>query len=173
MGKSNFLPVNLFLTDLYVGYRAFLCHSAGALSFSDVTDPSGIALDNGWVCAWGDYDGDGRLALVSRGLWHNETPGSGHRLRVRLRGTVSNAAAIGSVVTVTTADGLRRLRHVAGGTRTGVQRSWPSRLVEELADLAGGLLVRCSEQLDRVREIGPMTVLRKVGLPPLEGPGNP
>jgi hypothetical protein len=144
---------DMFLTDVYVGYRSFLYWNDGDLSFTDVTYPSGIRVDNGWGAAWADFDHDGRPDLAASGLWANRTRGTGRWLDVRLRGTDSNASAIGAVVEVT-AGGRRMRRQVEGGSGTGVQNSatlhfglgaaeradrvevrWPSGLVEAREDL--------------------------------------
>ena len=142
---------DLFITDVYVGYRAFLYHNEHSApdqpSFKDVTYPSGLVVDNGWGSAWADYDGDGDLDLTANGLWRNDVPNPGHFLEIHLRGTRSNASAIGAVVTVTAAD-LHLKRQVEGGRGTGNQNPmtlhfglaghdqadieihWPSGLVE-------------------------------------------
>lgn len=145
---------DLFITDVYVGYWAFLYRSNGDQTFTDVTYPSGIAVDNGWGCAWADYDNDGDLDLVTRSLWRNDAPDTGHWLRIRLRGTTSNAAAIGAVVRVTRGE-ITQMRQVEGGKGTGIQSSltlhfglgeaetvdevfirWPSGLEESYTDVA-------------------------------------
>lgn len=113
---------DLFITDVYVGYLAFLYRNEGDGTFTDVTYPSGIDVDNGWGSAWADYDLDGDLDLVTRSLWRNRGASSGHWLEVRLRGTTSNAAAIGAVVQVTAGSGTM-MRQVEGGSGTGVQSS--------------------------------------------------
>lgn len=114
--------IDLFITDIYVGYRSFLYRNNGDVTFTDVTYPSGVDVDNGWGSAWADYDGDGRLDLVSRSLWHNETAEAGHWLAIRLRGQESNAAAIGAQVEVRAGESTY-LRQVEGGSGTGVQSS--------------------------------------------------
>jgi hypothetical protein len=151
--------IDLFLTDIYVGYRSFLYRNEGDVTFRDVTYPSGLVVDNGWGCAWADYDGDGKLDLAARQLWHNRKADTGHWLELRLRGTDSNAAAIGAQVEVT-AGGHTMLRQVEGGSGTGVQNSltlhfglgdavtadsvaihWPSALVETYVDVAADQIV--------------------------------
>lgn len=116
---------DLFITDVYVGYRSFLYRAAGDGTFVDATYPSGIDVDDGWGCAWADYDGDGRLDLAATGLYLNQIEDAGHWLEVHLRGVESNAAAIGAVVTVRTAgpSGGSQMRQVEGGSGTGVQSS--------------------------------------------------
>ena len=146
--------LDLFLTDVYVGYQSFYYRNQGDGTYVDATYPSGIRVDNGWGCTWADYDGDGRLDLAARSLWRNETADTGHWLQVRLVGVESNAAAIGAVVEAQ-AGGRSLLRQVEGGSGTGVQSSlvlhfglgeatsvetatvrWPSGLVEQYRDLA-------------------------------------
>ncbi len=172
--------IDLFITDIYVGYRSFLYRNNGDVTFTDVTYPSGVNVDNGWGAAWADYDRDGRLDLVTRTLWHNQTPNAGHWLEVQLRGTDSNRSAIGAIVTVTAAHSMMELgrtmmRQVEGGSGTGVQSSmtlhfglgdatsieevtirWPSGLVESYDDV----------DIDQV-------VLWREGDEPPEGDGGP
>ncbi|MBI5486584.1 MAG: CRTAC1 family protein [Deltaproteobacteria bacterium] len=155
--------IDLFLTDIYVGYRSFLYRNDGDNTFTDATYPSGIDVDNGWGCAWADADRDGRLDLATRSFWLNRTPDAGHWLEVRLAGTDSNAAAIGAQVAVT-AGGRTMLRQVEGGSGTGVQNSlilhfglgsatqaatvsirWPSGLVEDYADVDADQVVTYRE----------------------------
>ncbi len=111
---------DLFITDVYEGYFAFLYQNKKNGTFRDVTYQSGISLDNGWGCTWADFDGDGRLDLVSRRAWHNDSPETGNFLAVHLTGNPSNRAAIGAQVVVT-AGGLTQRRQVEGGRGTGNQ----------------------------------------------------
>ncbi len=111
---------DLFVTDVYEGYFAFLYRNQTDGTFRDVTYPSGILFDNGWGCTWADFDGDGRLDLVSQRAWHNDSPDTGHFLAVHLTGNPSNRAAIGAQVTVTSG-GLTMMRQVSGGRGTGNQ----------------------------------------------------
>lgn len=59
-------------------------------------------------CGFGDFDGDGRLDVVSTALgrpaeiWMNRSENSGHWLDVALEGTKSNRDGIGAVVKVVT-----------------------------------------------------------------------
>ncbi|MDI7267400.1 MAG: FG-GAP-like repeat-containing protein, partial [Myxococcota bacterium] len=122
--------IDLFITQVYAGYRAFMYRSDGDGTFTDATYPAGIVVDNGFGASWGDYDQDGKLDLAAQNLWHNRTADVGHWLEVRLAGAAgragttpaSNTAAIGAVVTVT-AGGRTLMRQVEGGGGAGVQNS--------------------------------------------------
>jgi len=113
--------VDFFVTDVYVGYRSFLYRNNGDGTFRDVTYPSGIRVDNGWGCAWADYDNDGDLDLVSRGLFRNDFA-TGNWLKVKLVGTRANRAAIGARVTLDVG-GQLFMRQVEGGKGTTIQNS--------------------------------------------------
>ncbi len=145
---------DLFITAVYIGYLAFLYRNETGQHFRDVTYPSGIQVDNGWGATWVDYDGDGRLDLATRTLWHNEFPNPGHWLEVRLEGRTSNRMAIGAKVELQVGTSSER-RQVVGGKGTGNQPpqtlhfglgeanrvdlltiSWPSGLQEQYRDLA-------------------------------------
>jgi len=62
-------------------------------------------------CAFGDFDGDGRMDVVVTALlepaeiWMNRTEGTGHWLDIALQGTKSNRDGIGAVVRVVTKAG--------------------------------------------------------------------
>ena len=62
-------------------------------------------------CAFGDFDGDGRVDIVATALlkppeiWMNRTEGSGHWLDIALEGKKSNRDGIGALVKVETAAG--------------------------------------------------------------------
>src|SRR5882762_7275755 len=59
-------------------------------------------------CAFGDFDGDGRMDVVVTALlepteiWMNRTEGAGHWLDISLQGTKSNRDGIGAAVKVVT-----------------------------------------------------------------------
>ncbi|MDY0000354.1 MAG: CRTAC1 family protein [Polyangia bacterium] len=113
--------LDLFITGVYVGYRSFLYRNLGGLRFSDETYAMGALVDNGWGAAWADFDNDGDLDLVSRDLFRNDAP-SGRYLKIRLRGTISNRAAIGARVKLQ-AGGQSMTRQVEGGKGTTTQSS--------------------------------------------------
>jgi len=62
-------------------------------------------------CAFGDFDGDGRMDVVVTALlepteiWMNRTEGAGHWLDISLQGTKSNRDGIGAAVKVVTKTG--------------------------------------------------------------------
>ncbi len=85
-----------------------LFRNLGAGKFG-LTELPGLAMHRG--AAFGDFDRDGRMdAVVTRLngspeiLW-NRTPGAGHWLEFRLRGTRSNRDGIGAMIHVRTAAG--------------------------------------------------------------------
>jgi len=114
--------MDLFVTGVYVGYRSFLYHHQGNLTFTDETYNAGAQVDNGWGAAWADIDDDGDLDLISRRLYRNDLETTGSWLKVRLLGTVSNRSAIGARVTVS-AGGQTYLRQVEGGKGTTTQNA--------------------------------------------------
>lgn len=83
----------------------------------------GITTRDGKGVAVFDADRDGRLdVLVARPgaraeLFHNQSPGAGHYLRVEARGTTSNHFGLGAVVTVrVTPDGPTIRREIGSAT---------------------------------------------------------
>ncbi len=114
--------MDIFVTGVYVGYRSFLYHHQGDLTFTDETYNAGAHVDNGWGAAWADIDDDGDLDLVSRRLYRNDLTDTGSYLKVRLLGTQSNRVGIGARVTVT-AGGQTYMRQVEGGKGTTTQNA--------------------------------------------------
>ena len=113
--------LDLFVTGVYVGYRSFLYHHQGDMTFTDETYNAGAHVDNGWGATWADIDNDGDLDLLSRRLYRNDLQNTGSWLKVRLVGTQSNRAGIGARVTVMTAGGRIYMRQVEGGKGTTTQ----------------------------------------------------
>ena len=101
-------------------------------TFSDVTAQlEGGALFDGRGAAFADYDNDGDLDLIITGgptavtrLWRNDTNSGNRGLTLKLRGTASNASAIGARVEVTT-DRQITVQEVSGGAGRGSQNSLP------------------------------------------------
>ncbi len=122
--------LDLYLTAIYEGRRAYLYANDGAGRFFDATHAAGILHLNGWGAAAGDVDQDGDVDLVADRLWRNEQAFGNHFLAVRLTGAArpenpaagSNRDAIGAEVVVEVA-GRTLLRQVEGGTGLGCQNS--------------------------------------------------
>jgi len=116
--------LDLFITNVYVGRKSALYRNNGDGTFTEVSYPAGVRVDNGWGCAWSDFDNDGFLDLVSGSefhLYHNRG-NSNHWIEVRLEGRDVNRSAIGSYVFVYSG-GMRQLRQVEGGKGTSTQNS--------------------------------------------------
>lgn len=120
-------------------------------------------------CAFGDFDGDGRVDVVVTALgmdaeiWMNRTEGSGHWLDVALEGTKSNRDGIGAVVKVVTANGVQYNHmttsvgyassshgpvHFGLGSETKaklVEIRWPSGTVQTLQEVQGDRVLNVKE----------------------------
>jgi len=144
--------LDLFLPQIYnnISYaHSYLYRNDGSFRFTDVTEESGIMVWNTYGSAWGDYDGDGWMDLVTGGgygeesangvlgssvhLYRNLGADSGTDngfIKVELTGRESNRAAIGARATVLIDDDRdgeadrRMIREVqAGNAANGLQDS--------------------------------------------------
>jgi len=120
-------------------------------------------------CAFGDFDGDGRVDVVvtalgkNAELWMNRTENSGHWLDVALQGTKSNRDGIGARIKVVTSTGAQ-YNHMTtsvgyassshGPVHFGlgadkiaklVEIHWPSGIVQRLRDVAGDRVLSVKE----------------------------
>jgi hypothetical protein len=120
-------------------------------------------------CAFGDFDGDGRVDVVTTALlspaeiWMNRTEGSGHWLDVSLRGKKSNRDGIGAAIKVVTKAGVQ-FNHMTssvgyassslgpvhfglGNDRQAdsIEIRWPSGIVQTLHKVAGDHVVTADE----------------------------
>ncbi len=116
--------LDLFFTAVYDGRYSRLFRNDGRDRFSDATAEARASVNNGWGCAWCDYDHDGDLDLaVGSGSGFRLLRNGGndnHWLEVELAGTSSNRAAIGARVRVV-AGPLSMVRDVQGGRGTTSQ----------------------------------------------------
>lgn len=120
-------------------------------------------------CAFGDFDGDGRVDVVVTALgrnpeiWMNRTENAGHWLDIALEGTKSNRDGIGARVKVVTSAGAQ-YNHMTtsvgyasssyGPVHFGlgpnsraqlVEVHWPSGIVQSLQDVAGDRILQIKE----------------------------
>ncbi len=112
--------LDLYITDVYVGYQGFLYRNLDGAGFADETYASGLRIDNGWGVTFADIDNDGDLDFLANRMYRNDHPDQGNWLKLRLRGTRANAAAIGAVVTVRAGEKVW-VRQVEGGKGTTTQ----------------------------------------------------
>lgn len=121
--------LDLFLPQVYndIEYAySYLYHNDGDGTFTEVSTETGVRVWDTYGGAWCDYNNDGWLDLVTEGKGNSSVNGTheihlyrnngntNNWLQVTLKGTVSNAAAIGARVSAT-GGGVSQLREVEGG----------------------------------------------------------
>ncbi len=144
-------------------------------TFTDVTPTAGARVWSNTGGAWGDYNNDGFLDLITEGTYPFEGKREIHLfesgkntnnwLQLRLKGTTSNTAAIGTRVNLSMDDGTFQLREIGGdagghgfqnsfmvefglGTNTvadSIEILWPSGTVQLLEDLAANQVLNVTE----------------------------
>jgi hypothetical protein len=120
-------------------------------------------------CAFGDFNGDGRIDAVTTALgmdaelWMNSSPHAGHWLDVALRGVKSNRDGIGARIKVVTKAGAQYNHqtssvcyassslgpvHFGLGAETratSVQITWPSGIVQTLENVEADRILKVTE----------------------------
>lgn len=119
--------LDLYISAVYAGRDSDFYRNDGAGSFTLDNHESGLVRQNGWGSAAADFDQDGDVDLLSDVLYRNDAEGLGASLQVTVvgdagRGGAANRAGIGAVLEATVGD-RTLLRHVSGGSGTGVQDS--------------------------------------------------
>lgn len=120
-------------------------------------------------CAFGDFDGDGRVDVVVTALgkeaeiWMNRSPNPGHWLEIALEGTKSNRDGIGARMKVVTSAGAE-YNHMttsvgyasssdgpvhfglgADSKASLIEIRWPSGIVQTLKDVQGDCVLHVKE----------------------------
>jgi len=113
--------LDLFFTTVYPRDNSVLYRNTGDWRFTDVTKSSGVQSRLTYQAAWGDFDNDGDLDLVTHGKLYRNRGNGHHRLKVILRGVgTCNRAAIGAQVRARHR-GSMQARQISGGTGEGNQ----------------------------------------------------
>ena len=113
--------LDLFLTTVYSGDKSVLYRNKGNWEFEEVSRAAKVDVPTTYQAAWGDFDNDGYLDLVTGGRLYRNPSGQNHWLKVRLVGGGGvNASAIGAQVRIRL-DDKTLTRQVEGATGQGNQ----------------------------------------------------
>lgn len=142
--------------------------------FQALTEQAGFTPDTAARhrgCAFGDFDGDGRIDAVTTSLdlnaelWTNRSPGNNHWLDIALRGVKSNRDGIGARIKVVTAAGAQYNHQTSsvcyassslGPVHFGlgaekvaksVEIIWPSGIVQKLSSIRADQVLHVTEQV--------------------------
>ena len=129
--------LDLFITSVYSSRDSDFYENDGQGYFTLRNYESGLVQRNGWGAAAPDIDNDGDLDLVAYDLFVNDGEANNQNwLQVQVMGGISggpndeytawrgmcNVAGIGTIIEIQSDEG-SQLRHVSGGSGTGVQDS--------------------------------------------------
>lgn len=128
--------LDLFITAVYSSRDSDFYLNDGTGHFTLANYESGLVKRNGWGSSVSDFDRDGDVDLIAYDLYENTATELGHWVTIRLFGGLqggpaddwqewtgsSNISAVGATVRVKTTRG-EQMRHVSGGSGTGVQDS--------------------------------------------------
>jgi hypothetical protein len=113
--------LDLFFTTVYSGDKSVLYRNKGDWRFEEVSQAAKVDVPTTYQAAWGDFDHDGYLDLVTGGRLFRNPSGRNHWLKVRLVGAGKvNASAIGAQVRIRLGDDTLT-RQVEGATGQGNQ----------------------------------------------------
>ena len=113
--------LDLFFTTVYGGNRSVLYRNTGNWKFEEIPNAAGMNTENTYQGAWGDFNGDGYLDLVTGGKLFRNPGGDGNWIKVQLVGKRKvNRSAIGSQVRIRLGDKIL-VRQVDGATGQGNQ----------------------------------------------------
>lgn len=156
--------VEQFESSVYREKNSVFVNSGG--TFRDVSDDAGLKLIKAHRgAAFADFDGDGRIDVVVSSLqepaelWRNVSPGAGHWLILRLKGTKSNRDGIGAKIRlgnqygeVTTtvgyassADWGTHFGLAASQTVHKIEIAWPSGTKQTLSDVKADQVLLVTE----------------------------
>lgn len=93
--------LDLFFTAVYKGDHGVLYRNKGDWQFENVTKESAITSELTYQAAWGDFNNDGYLDLVTNGRLYKNPGGKSNWLKVKVSGAKDkNRAAIGAQVRI-------------------------------------------------------------------------
>ena len=113
--------LDLYFTTVYPGDKSVLYRNRGQWKFEELKDGAGLTLPQTYQAAWGDFNNDGQLDMITGGKLFRNPGNSNHWLKVRLEGAGKvNRAAIGAQVRLRL-DKQTLTRQVEGATGQGNQ----------------------------------------------------